>query len=477
MSFDKKMLAFALLSCSFMSAIEITIVTTALPSIAKDLNGFSYSSYIFSVYLLTSAVATTVFGKLSDVYGRKKLLQLSILIFIIGSTMCGLSNSIFMLIIFRLVQGVGAGAINTLSMATIGDVFDVEDRAKIQGYNSTVWSVASLIAPVLGGIILLRLTWHWVFFINLPIGIISMILIEKNYKKASQPSGAKLDIKGLAVLTLAIAAIIQSISELEKNSVLSPRVYVPFIVAVVLVAIFSRIEKNVENPVLPFKLFSPQIIIVLFISFLSAMILIGFDVYNPAFMQNVQGHSPVSSAVPMLPMSLMWVTSSFLLSKTFRKYSMRTISLVSLAVLSLGTFGLYMLRPESGFMFMGIASAITGFGFGGSFNMMLFIVQETLSKEDMGIASGAVMFVRTVGQTLGISIFGLITNNAVASYFSERNMVVDTSSVLNNTEVPKKMITEAIFGGYNNIYLACFIIAVVCTLLSVFISRKTLEEA
>lgn len=477
MSFNKKMLAFALLSCSFMSAIEITIVTTALPSIAKDLNGFSYSSYIFSIYLLTSAVATTVFGKLSDVYGRKKLLQLSILIFVIGSTMCGLSNSIFMLIAFRFVQGIGAGAINTLTMATIGDVFDVEDRAKIQGYNSTVWSIASLIAPVIGGIILIRLSWHWVFFINIPIGIISMVLIEKNYKKVSAPSTSKLDIRGLIILTLAITALIQSISELEKYTFTSSRVFVPIIIAAVLLVVFAKVEENVENPVLPIKLFSPQIALVLIVSFLSAMILIGFDVYNPAFVQNVQGYSPVVSSVPMLPMSLAWVLSSFILSKIISKYSMRSISIVSLFVLAIGTAGLFSLKPSSPLMMMGISSAITGFGFGGCFNMMLFIVQETLSKEDMGIASGSVMFVRTVGQTLGISLFGLITNSTVEAYFYGMGISVDTSSVLNNTSIDKKMVVEAIYGGYNNVYLACLIIAILCTILSIFISKKKLGEA
>lgn len=474
MNFNKKMLAFALLSCSFMSAIELTIVTTALPSILKDLDGFSYSSYIFSVYLLTSAVATTLFGKLSDIYGRKKLLQISILIFIIGSAMCGLSNSIFMLIAFRFVQGIGSGAINTLTMATIGDVFEVEDRAKIQGYNSTVWSVASLIAPIFGGILLMRLSWHWVFFINVPIGIICMIMIEKNYKKESHRLSTDIDVKGLFLLILAIASTMISMSELEENGVFSYRVLVPLILSFLILKFFSKVEKEAKNPVLPIKLFSPQIALVLIISFLNAMILIAFDVYNPAFVQNVQRQIPVMSFVPMLPMSIAWVFSSFLLSKVISKYSMKTISLVSLFILSIGTFGLFLLKKDSPLIIMGVSSAIVGFGFGGCFNIMLFIVQETLSKDDIGIASGAVMFVRTVGETLGVSLFGLITNTSIASYFYSKDIYIDTSTVLNNTAVDKNMVVDAIYGGYNHVYLACLFISIICVFLSIFISNKKL---
>lgn len=477
MTLEKKLIAFALFSCTFMGAVEITIVTTAIPSIVRDLNGFNISSYLFSIYLLTSAVATTIFGKLSDLYGRKKLLQLSIAIFIIGSLLCGFSNTMAFLIIARGIQGLGSGAINTLSMATIGDIFGVEDRARIQGYNSTVWSIGGLIAPILGGAMLMKLSWHWVFFINIPIGILSMILIQKSYNTVETKSNEKLDTKGLFVLTLIIICIIQAMSALEKHSFISLNVGGLILLSTILTLIFVKIEKNVEYPVIPYKLFSKEIFVIMIISFLNSTILIAMDVYNPSFLQNVQGYPPIISTVPIVPMSIFWVISSFILSKYIHKYSTKLILIVSLSVLAVGCIGLVLLNPNSHPVYMGIYSSIIGLGFGGSFNMLLFIVQETVSKEDIGMASGSIMFVRTLGQTLGVSAFALILNSSILKYFSGSNPHINASNILTNTRLEKSEIINALFSGYNNVYWGCLIVGILCVILSLLLpSNKILNN-
>ena len=477
MNLEKKLIAFALFSCTFMGAVEITIVTTAIPSIVRDLNGFNLSSYLFSIYLLTSAVATTIFGKLSDLYGRKKLLQISIVIFILGSLLCGLSNSMPLLIISRGVQGLGSGAINTLTMATIGDIFGVEDRARIQGYNSTVWSIGGLIAPILGGIILIRLSWHWVFFINVPIGILSMILIHRSYKATETKSDDKLDLKGLFTLTLIIICLIQAMSALEKHSIFSPNVGGLAVLAIIFTYVFTRIEKNVEYPVIPYKLFSKEILVVMIISFLNSTILIAMDVYNPSFLQNVQDYPPIVSTVPIVPMSVFWVVSSFILSRYIHKFSTKAILIVSLSILAIGCCGLVLLTPKSSPLFMGIYSAIIGLGFGGSFNMLLFIVQETVSKDDIGMASGSIMFVRTLGQTLGVSAFGFILNSSIVKYFSKTNIDIDPANILSNTAIDKTEIIKSLFAGYNNVYWGCLIVGIVCVIFALLLpSNKILKN-
>lgn len=472
MSMNKKLITIALFACTFMGAVEITIVTTAIPSIVKDLSGFNLSSYVFSIYLLTYAIATTVFGKLSDFYGRKRLLQFSIVIFLIGSLMCGLSGSMPFLIISRAIQGLGSGAITTLTMATIGDVFAIEERAKIQGYNSTVWSIASLIAPVLGGAILMKFSWHWVFLINIPVGLLSIYFIEKSYHTVDSKSDEKLDVKGLAVLTIVISCMIHAMSSLEKNSFFSFNVLGFLSISLVLMAIFYKIEKSAESPVLPYKLFSKEILIIMIICFLNAMILIAMDVYNPSFMQSVQGYKPIISAVPIVPMSVFWVLSSFALSRIISKYTTRTILMMSLLILDIGLFGLVMLRPQSSPLIMALASAVIGFGFGGSFNMLLFIVQETLAKEDIGVASGSVMFIRTLGEILGISAFGLIVNHSISSYFQKIGLTVDTGSILANKALQKSDVVQALFGGYNIIYITCFLVGGACVLLTLLLPSK-----
>ncbi|CAK7026568.1 MAG: Multidrug resistance protein 3 [Peptostreptococcus russellii] len=472
MSIEKKLIALALFICNSMGAIEITIVTTAIPSIVKDLSGFNLSSYIFSIFLLTSAIATTVFGKLSDIYGKKKLLQIAIVIFLIGSLLCGLSQSMVFLIISRAIQGLGSGALTTLTMAVIGDVFAVEERAMISGYNSTVWSVASLIAPMLGGLILLRFTWHWVFYINIPVGILSMILIQKAYKFEDTTSSDELDIKGLTVMTIFVVCLLQAMSALENHSFFSLNVIGLFAAAMVFLLLFIKVEKGVKSPVLPYQLFSKEILIIMIITFLNSVVLIAMDVYNPSFMQSVQGHSPLMSTVPIVPLSVAWVLSSFFLSRIISKYSTKSILIASLSVLAAGILGLVSLNPESSPLHMGIASGVIGLGFGGSFNMLLFIVQETLSKEDMGMASGSVMFVRTLGQTIGISMFGLVLNNSVIRYFAKSGKVIDTSTLLSNKSISHLDLVSSQFNGYNNIYLACFILSVACVFIALLLPGK-----
>ncbi|WP_101774018.1 MDR family MFS transporter [Peptostreptococcus faecalis] len=472
MTLEKKLVAFALFACTFMGAVEITIVTTAIPSIVKDLNGFNLSSYIFSVYLLTSAIATTVFGKLSDLYGRKKLLQISIVIFLLGSTLCGLSGSMVFLIISRGIQGLGSGAINTLSMTIIGDVFEVEERAKIQGYNSTVWSIASLAAPVIGGAMLIKLTWHSVFLLNIPVGILSIILIHKFYNASESKNNEKLDVKGLTLISIFIVCLIQAMSSFEKHPFLSVNVLGLLLLSSIILYIFYRVEKNIENPVLPYRLFSKEIFIVMLISFFNSMILIAMDVYNPSFMQSVQGYEPIMSVVPIVPMSIFWVIASFILSKIISRYSTKSILITSLLILAIGLLVLATLKPDSNPLLMMMGCSIVGFGFGGSFNMLLFIVQETLSRDDMGIASGAVMFIRTLGQTLGISAFGLLLNNSVSRYFKEYGMNVDTGSLLANNAIKASDKIQSLFSGYFSIYLACFIIGIVCVVTAFLLPSK-----
>jgi Arabinose efflux permease len=179
----KKNILMALTVAMFLAAVEGTVVTTAIPTISRDLQGFQIISLVFSVYLLASAISTPIYGKLSDLYGRKNMLSIGIIMFLIGSCLCGLSQNMYMLIGFRVIQGLGAGSIFTLTYTIIGDVFTIEERPKVQGIIGTVWGVASLTGPFLGGILIDTLSWHWIFFINMPFGILSVILIQKNIKR------------------------------------------------------------------------------------------------------------------------------------------------------------------------------------------------------------------------------------------------------------------------------------------------------
>lgn len=200
----KKNILMALTVAMFLAAVEGTVVTTAIPTISRDLQGFQIISLVFSVYLLASAISTPIYGKLSDLYGRKNMLSIGIIMFLIGSCLCGLSQNMYMLIGFRVIQGLGAGSIFTLTYTIIGDVFTIEERPKVQGIIGTVWGVASLTGPFLGGILIDTLSWHWIFFINMPFGILSVILIQKNIKENFEKKRCKIDFAGIVTLSLAM---------------------------------------------------------------------------------------------------------------------------------------------------------------------------------------------------------------------------------------------------------------------------------
>lgn len=477
MSLEKKLITASILACNIMSAVEITIVTTAIPSIVKDLSGFNLSSYVFSVFLLTSVLATTVFGKLSDIYGKKMLLQISTLIFLIGSLLCGLSRSMVFLIFARSIQGIGSGALATLTLAVIGDIFEVEERAVITGYTSTAWSLASLVGPLLGGVILLRLSWHWIFFINIPIGLISIFLIKRYYHFESKNSKETLDVKGLIFITLFVIFLIQSMTSLEKHSFISFNVLGQLVLSIFFLAIFVRVERNVESPILPYKLFNKVIVIVMIITFLNSAVLIAVDVYNPAFIQNVQDYIPIYSTVPILSLSGAWVISAFILSKVISKLSTRSILTISLGLIAIGCMGLVLLKPNSNLIQMSLSSIIIGFGFGWSYSLLLFIVQESLSKNNMGIASGAVLFMRNLGQTIGISAFGVSLNNSVQEYFNKLKINVNMGSILESTSLKKIDVSNSLFIGYNKIYILCFILGLICVVVAFLLPKnKKLNE-
>lgn len=477
MSLEKKLITAAILACNCMGAVEVTIVTTAIPSIVKDLSGFNLSSYIFSVFLLTSVLSTTIFGKLADIYGKKLLLQISTLIFLVSSLLCGLATNMVFLIFARGLQGIGSGALATLTLAVVGDVFEVEERALITGYTSTAWSLASLVGPLLGGIILLKLSWHWIFYINIPIALISMILVHKYYNFEGVKNNETLDVKGLTFITLFVVFLIQSMTSLEKHSWMSINVMGQLALSIIFLIIFIKVEKHAESPILPYKLFNKEIILVMIITFLNSAVLIAVDVYNPSFVQSVQGYLPIYSTVAILPLSGAWVISAFALSRIISKFSTRQILIGSLALIAIGTIGLVIMVPSSNLWLIAISSIIIGAGYGGSYSMLLFVVQETLSKENMGIASGAVLFMRNLGQTIGIAAFGVLLNNYIQGYFNKMNIKVNMSTILENTSLSKTDVSNSLFIGYNRIYIYCLILGILCVAIALLLPKnKKLRE-
>lgn len=474
----KRNIVIAIMVAMFLGAVEGTVVTTAVPTIVRDLNGFELISWIFSLYLLTSAISTPIYGKLSDLYGRKNTLSAGIIIFLIGSSLCGLSQNIYELIVFRALQGLGAGAIFTVTYTIVGDVFTLSERAKVQGWLGTVWGVSSLLGPFVGGFLIDNLSWHWIFFINIPFGIVSIILLRRNLDEQFEKKKHKIDFAGTAVLSAAIIILLLGTLLGGKSSL---NLIIAIIATALLFALFYKIEKRELEPIIPFDIFTNTNIVVNIISFLSAAVLIAADVYMPIYIQNILGFSAMISGLAMAPMSISWLISSVILAKAIPKFGEKVVIGFSTSVLLISCILLPTLGIKSPLIFVIIYSLIMGFGMGGCFTTLTIVVQASVSYNRRGAATASNSLVRTLGQTIGVSIFGSLFNIRIVKYFNGLGINgIDPGNLYSTSKLGVKITTEQIKDslnlGLHKVFAALILIASVCLILSFVLPSELKEE-
>lgn len=478
MNLKKRNIVISIMVAMFLGAVEGTVVTTAMPTIVKDLNGFDKISLVFSVYLLTSAITTPIYGKVADLYGRKRALSIGIIIFLIGSALCGLSQSMYQLIFFRGLQGMGAGAIFTVTYTIVGDVFPIEERTKVQGWISSTWGIASLLGPFLGGFLIDYLSWHWIFFINIPFGIYSIILLNKNLDETVKKVDASLDYLGIITFSLAIVIFLCTILGInEDTKLLSTKIIGTFALTLVLLFVFYKIEEKAKEPLIPFEIFSFQTNIVNVISFLISVVLIGTDVYIPIYIQNVLGFSATISGLSLVSMSVSWFLSSFAVSKMLKKYGERATVLSFSIIILIGTGLLFTLDIKSSLIFVVIYAFVLGMGYGGALNTLTIVIQESVDHTKRGAATGANALLRNVGQTIGVAIFGVVFNSNIVKYFNnkgiydvEPNNLYSSSNVSSNINVTN--LKESLNYGIHSIILIFIVVSFICVVMSMLMSKK-----
>ncbi|WP_026885338.1 MDR family MFS transporter [Clostridium beijerinckii] len=477
MNSRKRSIAAALMVAMFLGAVEGTVVTTAIPTIVKDLQGFEIISSVFSVYLLTSAITTPIYGKLSDLYGRKNMLSIGIIIFLIGSFLCGLSQTMYMLIGARGIQGIGAGAIFTVTYTIIGDVFTLEERPKIQGIISSVWGIASLVGPFLGGILIDLLSWHWIFFINLPFGIISVVLIQRNLDEVFEKKKHSIDFAGIITLSLAMVIFLNIfLSNEDMSSSNNIFILLSVIATVILLVAFCIIERKAKEPIIPFDIFTKTSSIVNLVSFLASAILMGSNVYLPIYIQNVLGYSAKISGLSLAPMSFAWLIAAVILGKCIVKFGGKIVILISNVILLISTALLPTLNAESSILLVIIYASIMGFGFGGAFTTLTIIIQESVEYNKRGAATAANSLLKTIGQTIGVSIFGSIFNIYIIKYFTQLGVNGVDPSNLYNSVVTDEQIKLSLNSSLHFLFIILIGIAVI-SLLSSMLMPKIMESS
>jgi EmrB/QacA subfamily drug resistance transporter len=410
----KRVIFGALMLVVLLAALDQTIVSTALPTIVGDLGGLSHLSWVVTAYLLASTVTGPLYGKFGDLYGRKVVLQTAIVIFLVGSALCGISQNMVELISFRALQGLGAGGLIVVSIAVIGDVIPPRDRGRYQGMFGAVFGVATVVGPLLGGFFVDNLSWRWIFYVNLPVGAVALFVIGTVFHARGRRVEHAIDYLGAALLAGALSAIVLFTSLGGTTYAWgSAPIILLGVLAVVLTALFPLAERRAAEPILPLSLFRLRVFAVCAgIGFIIGVAMFGTITFLPLFLQIVRGRSPTSSGLQLTPMMggllITSIASGQLISR-FGRY--KPFPIVGTAVMTAGMGLLAQLNLHTTVLAVSLYMVVVGLGLGMVMQVLVLAVQNAVQPQVMGVATSATIMFRQIGGSVGIALFGAVFAN------------------------------------------------------------------
>lgn len=460
---------------TFLSAVEGTIVSTAVPRITSELSGVELVSWVYAIYMLATAVSTPIYGKLADLFGRKKVLLIGATIFLIGSTLCGLATTMEQLILFRALQGLGAGAVMPITMTIIGDLYsEAKDRAKAQGWMSAVWGVSGVIGPLVGGFLVDSLSWRYIFFINIPFGILACAMIAISYKESITPAKHHIDYPGAVIFSLSTIALLYALLTGSQHQNWGDITIISLLLfAIVAFIIFLLVEKKSPEPLIPLDLFSNRTVsIVNALTLIAGGMIISITMYLPIWTQGVLGKNATEAGLILMPIPVLWTVGAMLSGNLVGRLQTKQIILLGGSILSVSTFLLFTLSTHSHPALIYIAMGMFGLGMGLVTPIYMVTIQASVPANKRGTAVGLNTFINTFSQTLGSAVFGTIFNTMIHS--AGEGTVNLVTSEHGSTATGSQ---EVLASSVHIIFSGTFILAVISLLISWFFLKQNQEGA
>ncbi|MFN2521734.1 MAG: MDR family MFS transporter [Mycobacteriales bacterium] len=476
----------ALMMTTGLVALDSTIIATAVPSIVDDLGGFSQFPWLFSIYLLTQAVTVPLYGKFADIVGRKPVMFLGIAVFLLGSVLCGVAWSMPALIVARAVQGIGAGAVQPISMTVVGDLYSVEERSRVQGYLASVWGVSSVVGPLLGGAFSQYLSWRWIFFVNLPLGAYAAWMLARHFSENVEHRRHRIDYAGAVLLmtgcSLLILGLLEGGVSWGWTSTSSVAVLGTGVLAVV---VFLFVERRAAEPVLPLWVFQRRTLIGGNLAALAVGgLLIGLTSYVPTYVQGVLGTGAVVAGLAVGALTLGWPIAAGYSGRLYLRIGFRDTALIGASVIILGALLMTRLTASSAVWEVAAACAVMGVGLGLASSPTVVAVQSVVGWDRRGTVTGTNMFCRSIGSAVGAAVFGAVGNATIAGRFAHPPAGVEgrlpddvdaTSRVLGDgAHGPvAEFVRSSLYAAAHNVFLGIVLVAVLALAALLLMPRRT----
>jgi EmrB/QacA subfamily drug resistance transporter len=448
--------------CIFMTAIEGTVVATAMPTIVSQLGDFHLFSWVFSTYFLTQSIAIPLAGRFADLFGRKPLLFFGLTLFLVGSSACGFAPNMLTLIAFRVVQGIGGGCIMPVTQTLISDIYPPAARARIQGYLSSIWATAAICGPLMGALLVTHLSWRWIFWINVPLGIAAFVILATALQEQRVRRTHQIDYLGSLLVTLGIGSLMFSLN--QATSLGLARFLIGLAVSALLLVLLYRHELVAAEPVMPLQVWKNPIVLAATVAcFTVGAITIAASAFLPAYVQGVMGRTPLIAGYVVSVSSITWMFGSAAGSRIMLRSSYRIATTIGSCIVVVGAAFLITLEPERGPLWAAAGTALTGLGMGLFQNTFFLAAQAVVGRDQRGTATASTLFGRILGQSVGSAMFGGIVNLGLADKLGSNavDKIMDPALRSNIPAAEFAPLMAAIAAALHNVYLVTFALVLV----------------